>query len=168
VSSWLGLKKINYGEEITYEQQIISDNLDRSDLIIIDRQVTDKKMRNRMDMLALKLVEGNRYKFLVFEVKLGRSDELSESVAQQLRMYVDHIRCNFKDYKECYETQYVQKKYLGLLRVPLYESIQIENEVDGCVLAVGYSGPARDKIEELKSRHPDIKVIEKNLRLELF
>jgi len=161
------IKKVNYGEEITFEQQIISDNLDREDLIIIDRQITDKRMRNRMDMLALKQVEGNsnRYKFLVIEVKLGRNEELSEGVAQQLETYVDHIRNNFKDFKKCYETQYMQKKSLELFKAPLHESIDVINEVDGCVLVVGYSGPAQDKIEKLKSKHPDIQVEERNLRL---
>ncbi|NLI11422.1 MAG: hypothetical protein GX425_02060, partial [Peptococcaceae bacterium] len=39
------IKAINNGEEITFEQMIITDNMDREDLIIIDRQVTDEQLR---------------------------------------------------------------------------------------------------------------------------
>jgi len=38
------IKEVNYSEEITFEQMLITDNSDRSDLIIIDRQVTETGM----------------------------------------------------------------------------------------------------------------------------
>jgi len=90
------IKAINNGEEITFEQMIITDNMDRGDLIIIDRQVTDEQLRlKRMDLLALKQVEARKFGFLVIEVKLGNSPELREKVAEQLDFYVSHIRNQF-------------------------------------------------------------------------
>ena len=75
------IKQVNYGEEIVFEQALITDNLGRQDLIIIDRQVTDSALyRRRMDLLALRQLEpeSNQYGFLVIEVKLGNNPELKK------------------------------------------------------------------------------------------
>lgn len=89
------VKQVNYGEEIVFEQAIITDNIGRNDLIIIDRQVTDKKLkRRRLDLLALEQIRSgvNEYRFLVVEVKLGNNSELKNKVVTQLDGYVDHIK----------------------------------------------------------------------------
>jgi len=39
------IRKVNNGEEITLEQAIITDNLEREDIIIIDRQIKDKVLK---------------------------------------------------------------------------------------------------------------------------
>ena len=93
-------KKVNYGEEIVFEQVLITDNMERSDLIIIDRQVTDKVLRKRLDLLALQQLHpgNNQYGFIVIEVKLGNNPELRKVVANQLEGYVTHIQENIADY----------------------------------------------------------------------
>jgi len=148
-----GIKKVNYGEEIVFEQVLITDNLERDDLIIIDRQITDKELkRKRMDLLALKQikVKYNKYRFLVIEVKLGNNPELEKDVAGQLDGYVKHIEKHFNDYKKCYEKQYEQKRKMGILNTHSFPSIEIEKPVECIVVVGGYSRLATEKIINLK------------------
>ncbi|MBA7700412.1 hypothetical protein ES703_109126 [subsurface metagenome] len=121
------IKQVNYGEEIVFEQALITDNLERNNLIIIDRQITDKKLkRKRMDLLALKQIESNTYSFLVVEVKLGNNPELKGAVGKQLTDYMTHIQRHFNDYKSCYERQFEQKRKMGLINIPTAKSIEIK------------------------------------------
>ena len=150
---------MNYGEEINFEQMLITDNLNREGFIFIDRQVTDSRIRKRLDLLGLKQAEGNQYKFVVAEVKLGNNKELKNDVALQLKGYVSHIQENFKDYKKCYETQFEQKQELGLFEELKFDEIEIINPVEGLVVVGGYSGLAKQQIKILKKSHPDIEVI---------
>jgi len=154
------IRKVNNGEEITLEQAIITDNLGREDIIIIDRQIKDKVFKKRMDLLALYQVEKNKneYNFWVIEVKLGNNPELKDKVAIQLDGYVLHIGKNFDDYKDCYEKQYEQKRELGLIVGPKYESIKIVQPVKGLIAVVGYSGIAKGQIAQLKSNHSELKI----------
>jgi len=153
------IKKVNYGEEIVFEQALITDNLERDDLIIIDRQITDTKLkRKRMDLLALKQVKANRYCFLVIEVKLGNNPELKSDVSTQLNGYINHIEKYFTDYKNCYEKQFVQKKKIGLINSPSFESITIEKPVKGMFVVGGYSKIAQKNIDNLKQKFPDLLV----------
>ncbi len=160
------VKKKNYSEELTLEQMIITDNLSRDDLLIIDRQVTDTKLKGRLDLLALKKVEGNRFRFIVIEVKLGNNKELSSSVAGQLEGYIQHIEEHFEDYKTCYEKNYQQKKSLGLVENP-FDTIEIVPGVRGMVVVSGYSGIARKSIKELKKHHPSLAIQEIKYRLDV-
>jgi len=154
------IRKVNNGEEITLEQAIITDNLEREDIIIIDRQIRDKDFKERMDLLALRQVKENKneYNFCVIEVKLGNNPELKDEVAKQLARYVSHINKNFDDYKYCYEKQYEQKKELGLIIGPKYKSIKIIQPVKGLIVVVGYSGIAKAQIAQLKSKYPILDV----------
>ena len=154
------IREVNNGEEITFEQAIITDNLDREDIIIIDRQIKDKGFKKRMDLLALRQVEKNKneYSFCVIEVKLGNNPELEKEVAIQLDEYVSHIEKNFNDYKYCYEKQYEQKRDLGLIIGPKYNSIKIVRPVKGLIAVVGYSGIAKGQIAQLKSKYPGLDV----------
>lgn len=154
------IRKVNYGEEITLEQAIITDNLEREDIIIIDRQIEDKGFKKRMDLLALRQVKNNKneYCFCVIEVKLGNNAELKNKVANQLDGYISHIDKNFDDYKDCYEKQYEQKRDLGLIISPKYKSIEIVQPVKGLIAVVGYSGIAKGQIAKLKSNHPGLDV----------
>ena len=153
------IKKVNNGEEITFEQSLITDNLDREDFIIIDRQVTDTQLkRKRMDLLALKQIEENKYHFIVLEVKLGNNPELKEEVASQLNFYVNHINTNFNSYKKCYEMHFKQKKELGLIKNPDFEEIEITEPVEGKILVGLYSGIAKKQIDELLKTYPDLNV----------
>lgn len=154
------IRKVNYGEEITFEQAIITDNLEREDIIIIDRQIEDKGFKKRMDLLALRQVEKNKneYSFCVIEVKLGNNPELKNKVASQLDEYVSHIDKNFSDYKYCYEKQYEQKKELNLIFGPKYKSIKIVRPVKGLIAVVGYSELANSQITQLISNHPGLNV----------
>lgn len=154
------IRKVNYSEEIILEQAIITDNLEREDIIIIDRQIKDKGFKKRMDLLALRQVENNKneYSFCVIEVKLGNNPELEKEVAIQLNEYISHIEKNFNDYKDCYEKQYEQKKELNLFSCPKYKSIKIVRPVEGLIAVVGYSELAKGQIKQLKSNHPGLNV----------
>ena len=155
------IKKINYSEELIFEQMIITDNLDRENIIIIDRQITDKKLnQKRIDLLALKQVREDEFNFVVLEVKMGNNPELKSKVAEQVENYVNHIKNNFQDYKSCYEKQYLQKKRLGLIKKPKWDSISIILDVYGLVIVGGYSGIAKEQIKELKQKYPNLYIKE--------
>ena len=62
------IKSVNNGEEITFEQSLITDNLDCEDIIIIDRQVGGG-IEGMLDLLALKKTNSGKYTFVVLEVK---------------------------------------------------------------------------------------------------
>ena len=114
-----------------------------------------------MDLLALRQIEKNKneYSFCVIEVKLGNNPQLTNTVAKQLNDYVSHIDKNFNDYRDCYEKQYEQKRELGLITSPKYNSIKIISPVKGLIAVVGYSGIAKDQIAQLKSSHRGLDVI---------
>lgn len=153
------IKKVHNGEEIDFEQSLITDNLNREDFIFIDRQVTDTELkRKRLDLLALEQVEGNQYKFVVSEVKLGNNGELKSKVASQLDGYVKHITDNFNDYRKCYEKHFEQKRKLGLIKTPAIDNIKIVEPVEGIILVGGYSGIAKKHIKELNTTYPHLKV----------
>ena len=130
------IRKVHYGEELTFEQLLISDNLPTEEFFFIDRQVTYPHLdRKRLDLLALERIEGNRYRFVVIEVKLGNNPDLRDKVAEQLDGYVSHLSGPaFPEYQTCYQLNYHQKRVLGLLPVS-HEEIHIENGVRGMVEA---------------------------------
>jgi hypothetical protein len=152
---------VNYGEEIVFEQAIITDNMGREDLIIIDRQITDYFLRGkRLDLLGLQQINPgeNMYRFLALEVKLGKNLELKEKVASQLKGYQTHIQKYVDDYIRCYQKQFEQKKSLGIIGDIPYDTIEIENEVQGWVVVGGYSKMADASISELEDKFPEIEV----------
>ncbi len=151
------VKEVYYQEETTFEQMIMTDNVNRSDLIIIDRQIVDKTVRTRMDLLALAQKEGNDYQFCVIEVKLGNNSELRGDVLSQLKRYIQRISSNFEDYKKCYKLNFRQKQELRLLDSDL--RVNIVPDVIGVIVVSGYSGIAQKNVAELKQRDPSIKVL---------
>lgn len=153
------IKNENYSEELTFEQMLITDNLAREVLILIDRQVTDTTLnRRRMDLLALKQTEGNQYQFLVLEVKMGKNLELKNKVAHQVNTYVNHIAENFTAYKSCYEKHYSQKRKMGIITKPNWDEIEITEGVRGKIIVGGYSVIAMEQIELLKASYPNLEV----------
>lgn len=153
------IKKVNYGEEIVFEQALITDNLERDDLIIIDRQISDKKLkRKRMDLLALRQIESNRYYFFIIEVKLGNNPELKGDVNRQFQGYINHIEKYFSDYQNCYEKQFEQKRKMGLINFPSFETIKIERPVKGIVVVGGYSKIAQNSIADLNKQFPNLEI----------
>jgi len=151
------VKAVQFQEEIVFEQMLLTDNANRDDLIIIDRQVVDRDHDTKMDLLGLKRKEPGKYQFCVIEVKLGNNQELKEDVFQQLNGYVERITKNFSQYKKSYELNFTQKQGLGLFSEGL--KIEIVEGVLGIVVVGGYSGLAEKSISVLKSKHPDIKVL---------
>jgi len=152
------IKKVNYGEETTFEQMLITDNLNRKDLIIIDRQITEPGMKGRMDLLGLRNRKENQFSFEVIEVKLGNNKELANDVGVQLNRYIDHIKKHIKDWSDSYEETYRQMKTLGLFENYPWDEIIIDNNVSGIVVVSGYSGIAKESIQKLKNRYSDIRV----------
>ena len=143
--------------EIGFEQAIITDNIGNENTIIIDRQISDTELkRKRLDLLALKKVEGNKYQFLILEVKLGNNKELKGQVDEQLRGYVNHVKKHFSFYKDCYEKQFNQKVELGLIERPKW--IDIIEPVSGKVLVGGYSGIADPIIDVLRKTYPSLDI----------
>jgi hypothetical protein len=148
------IRAVHNGEEITMEQVIVTDNTPSPDFIIIDRQVADHLNWARADLLALKRGPTGKYHFVVIEIKLGRNPELSEKAGKQVSDYVKHISEHMKDYVECYQKNYSQKKELGLFPEELPDRITINEDsasVEGIVVACGYSKLAEGNIKSLKN-----------------
>ena len=165
-----------FQEEVIYEQMLMTDNVGRDDLIIIDRQVSDKVSATKMDLLSLKKKDDGDYQFCILEVKLGNNQELEgtvigqddskkKGVNKQLAEYIKRIENNFDDYKACYEKNLEQKEMLGLVKRP--KGFRIVPGVLGVVVVMGYSGMAEKKIKELKKKDPSIKVIQLSNRLDI-
>ena len=152
------IKKVNYSEEITFEQMLITDNLDRRDFIIIDRQVTETGMAGKLDLLALRQKRDNHYYFEVVEVKLGNNKELAFDVGQQLNKYITHIESNIKDWVSSYEETYRQMKALKLFEKIPWNEIKIEKVVKGIVVVGGYSGIAKASLQNLKKHYPKLNI----------
>jgi hypothetical protein len=135
----------------------MTDNLGREDIIIIDRQITDSELKGkRLDLLALKQLNGSKYHFQLLEVKLGKNNELKGEVNNQLDCYLRHIKAYFNSYKECYERHLLQKVELGLLSKP--EKVEIVEPVEGMILVGSYSGIAQNSINDLQAANPNIAI----------
>ncbi|HPM11042.1 MAG TPA: hypothetical protein PK941_11420 [Paludibacter sp.] len=152
------IKKVNYSEEITFEQMLITDNSDRSDLVIIDRQVTETGMPGKLDLLGLRQAKGNHFCFEVIEVKLGNNKELAYDVGEQLTRYIKHIESNIKSWAHSYKEMYRQVKMLGLFEQCPWDVIEIVSEVKGIIVVGGYSGIAKESIKNLRKHYPKLKI----------
>ena len=64
------VRDVNHSEELTFEQILIADNPPSPGFLIIDRQVQDKHIQRRLDLLGLRHTESGKYRFVVVEVKL--------------------------------------------------------------------------------------------------
>jgi len=143
--------------ELAFEQAIMTDNLKRTDIIIIDRQITDTELeRRRLDLLALKQLEGIKYHFLLLEVKLGNNPELKGQVKSQLDDYISHVKSHFEEYKYCYEKHFLQKVKLGLIEKP--KQVEIKKPVKGQILVGSYSGVAKESITKLQTAYPKLDI----------
>ncbi len=153
------IARVNYSEELTFEQVLMTDNPPTETLIIIDRQIADHSWNRQMDLLALARdgASGPFY-FLVIEVKMGKNPELREKVGQQLTDYMGHIRENMEDYVDCYRMNYRQKKSMGLLGAAFPNNVQIEERVEGLVVTGGYTLRSEEATENLLQEYPGIRV----------
>lgn len=157
------IKSVNNGEEITFEQSLITDNLDCEDIIIIDRQVAgggiinDEGKKGKLDLLALKKTNSGKYKFVVLEVKLGNNKDLEGKVVNQIESYIGSIRNNIKSFKKCYETNFAQKKEIGLFPDYFPDSITIDDKVDGKIVVGLYSKIGEQYINKLTKKYPEWK-----------
>lgn len=148
--------RLPYGE-LTFEQAIMTDNMGRKDILIIDRQITDTELkRRRLDLLALKQIKGEKYHFLLLEVKLGKNPELKGQVSSQLDSYINHVQEHFVRYKECYEKHFLQKVELGLIKQ--LKRVEIIPPVKGQILVGSYSGIADSSIKNLKIACPNLDI----------
>lgn len=152
------IKKGGFGEEITFEQSLMTDNMEGADFIILDRQVqaegTDRK---KLDLLAARRIQDGLYQFVAVEVKLGRNPELAGPVANQLSGYVARIEENFDDYAQCYSTNHAQKHALGLFSQVAYpEHITFTRPVDSMLVVGLYSMIGERHIARLLKAHPEL------------
>jgi hypothetical protein len=164
------IKKVNWGEEVAFEQMLITDNPPQPEFMIIDRQITGGALgRKRLDLLALRQVEagGNEYGFVILEVKLGNNPELEGDVLKkQLRPYIGMLTSDLANFAKCYENTYSQMRRMGLLCNKMPEEVKIVGPVEGIIVVGGYSGMAEiaiKKLRQLKKSPPD--PIEKQLSI---
>ena len=151
------IKKHGYGEEITFEQSLITDNLNDENVIIIDRQIQMSGEKGRMDLLALKRKKRGVYSFVILEVKLGDNKELKSDVAQQLKKYTRTIDTNFEIFSECYQENYKQKRILNTIGNDTWpDEIKIEKPVDGRIVVGLYSGYGDSQLQSLIIKHPNL------------
>lgn len=154
------VREVNHSEELTFEQILIADNPPSPGFLIIDRQVQDRHMQRRLDLLGLRRSESGKYRFVVVEVKLGKNAELSEEVATQLHAYTEHIRQEAIAYQRCYTKTYEQRRRLGLIPATMPASIEIDgSQVEGLVAVGGYSQQAAAQAALLTTSHPELKVL---------
>ncbi len=153
------IARVNYSEELTFEQVLMTDNPPSETLIVIDRQIADHAWNRQMDLLALARDSASGpFYFLVIEVKMGKNPELREKVGQQLTDYLDHIREYMGDYIDCYRMNYRQKTSMGLLDVGFPDDVQIEERVEGLVVTGGYTLRSEEATENLLQEYPGIRV----------
>lgn len=153
------IKNVNYSEELIFEQMIITDNLNRDDFFIIDRQVTERNFKRRMDLLAIEQVgKSNKYRFVILEIKIGNNPELKQDVADQLKSYLKHINSHFDVWKDGYEKNYRQIKQTGIFDKPGFEEVEIVDDTKGLVVVGGYSGIAAASLKNLKKLNKDIDI----------
>ncbi|MCB2292654.1 hypothetical protein LGK95_03770 [Clostridium algoriphilum] len=149
--------KVGYKEELEFQHLIMSDNILNEKDCLIDIQITDKYANGkRMDLMGLKQIDGNLYRMVIMEVKLGNNEELKEKVYRQIKDYSDHVKKYFTCYKHTYEEQYRQLKQLGLLPSYKYETIVIDDEIEEMIIVGRYLAKAQKQITELIINHPDI------------
>jgi hypothetical protein len=158
------IKCVNNGEEIGFEQSLMTDNFYRSEYIIIDRQVGGGGMPGMLDLLALKQVNPGKYQFEAVEVKLGNNVELRKDVFGQIDRYVKAIVNNLESFKSCYERNYAQKKALGLFPSDWADSIEITDKVEGKIIVGSYYGIGVEYIKDLYKNFPDMPYAVKQLR----
>ncbi len=158
------VEKVNYKEELAFQQLFMTANRGRQDFIIIDTQIADGDARP--DMLALRQTHGTDYEFCAVEVKLGNNPALKGDVGEQLDGYVTCITKNFEDYCDCYKRNLCQKQELGLIEG--IGPISIVRPVRGVVVVIGYPGLAQAAIGELHGRHPEIEVVNLNEGLRIY
>jgi hypothetical protein len=153
-----GIRHRDFTEELWFEQTLIADNLGSEDFIIIDRQVDEPDDdRGRLDLLALQRLEGNSYRFVPLEVKLGNNVELAHDVRDQVERYVERIEERFDDYRLCYERVYQQLRSLGLIpKGP--QQVQLVRGTEGMVIVGGYAGLASEAIASLRQHAPEVRV----------
>lgn len=162
------IKSIHYSEELTLEQMLITDNLEREDFFIIDRQVQGGALGGgRIDLLALRQVPGQEtdYQFLIIEIKLGNNPELYDKVGVQLKGYREAFEANFNEFKKCYERTYIQMKQTGVFSFPAVGTIDIVRPVSACVVVFGYSGMADNALKSLLRKYPDLLVTQLRLKI---
>ncbi len=152
------VKDVNYQEEIVFEQILITDNRNKEDIILIDRQVMDNKIKRRMDLLCLEKIGENNFSFEVIEVKCGNSKDLEGEVINQLQHYLKHVKNNISTWKNSYEKTYYQMKKAGLFEKPKPNEINIIEEVKGKVVVMGYSGIADRYVNSLRKKSGNIEV----------
>ena len=146
---------MNNGEEIAFEQSLMTDNLHCEDFIIIDRQVGGGGLKGFLDLLALKKIEKGKYRFVVLEIKLGNNIELKGKVVKQIEGYMDDISKNINSFQKCYENNYKQKKEIGLFPEYFPNAIKIDKLVEGKIVVGLYSVLGDHYIDELTKKYPD-------------
>lgn len=162
------IAEVGFKEELEFQHTIVEDNVLNEIYCFIDIQVTDSCFdKKRIDLIALRNVEGNRYRLVIGEVKLGNNKELSDSVYYQVKEYSEHIKKHFNCYRDTYEKQYSQLKQLGLIPAHKSKTIVIDDEIEEMIIVGRHLVSAKEQIDILVQKHPDIKDKVKLLSYEL-
>lgn len=163
------IKEISHKEEIGVAHFIAADTMnERTDVVVIDREVGDSAPDHRgerLDLLALQQVELGKYRFLAIEVKLGNNPELNtvaqkragaRSAVGQVEGYRDQIETYFDDYAACYARNIAQKLELGLLNNSWSEAPTIVRGAQAMLVVAGYGGIAKRNLDVIARDHPDL------------
>lgn len=118
-------------EDLYNRYEHIRDNLIKEKVFIMDLDITDDF--KKINLTGIKNIEGNAYKIVIGEVKTDSSIDLKDSVNSQ-NGSCSSIKNNFKECKYIYEKQYHQLKQLGLLPDLKYDSIIIDEGIEGIIV----------------------------------
>ncbi|MDV3429496.1 MAG: hypothetical protein LIR50_21145 [Bacillota bacterium] len=132
----LAIEKNIIKEKLYFQHGIMQENLIKDNIFFIDLNITDDSADcKRIDLIGLRNIQGNIYRLVIDEVKLGNYKDLKEDDFIQTKNYSSHVRENFRDYKYTYEKQYHQLKQLGLLPGNKNESIVIDDVIEEKIIS---------------------------------
>jgi len=166
------VREVTRREEIGVAQVIAAENMNRGrgnlkGVVVIDREVGDsaqQHVRERLDLLALQRVDGDEYRFLAIEVKLGNNPELDirakkrqgkRNAVEQVMGYAQHIDDNFDDYADCYRQNVAQKIELGLLD-DWAQAPTIVKDTKPLLAVAGYAGIAESHLDAIQEEYPEL------------
>jgi hypothetical protein len=166
------VRDVTRREEIGVSQVIAADNMNRrdgkpADVVVIDREVGDsakEHARERLDLLALQQVDGDAYRFLAIEVKLGNNPELdiraqvrrgARSAVEQVIGYARHIDAYFDDYSACYRENIAQKIRLRITN-DWSEPPRMVRDTRPLLAVAGYAGIAGPHLDAIQEHYPDL------------
>jgi hypothetical protein len=141
---------------LAFAHDVIEANKNRSDFIILDRNVTDGDLKGkRMNMMALEkndLAYGMRIIEICFKADPAAEDDLGRKSS----LFLKNTEKHFADYKTNFENNYEQRQRLGLYDEAFPEKIDINHDIKSLILYP----PGQKAGDNIKKHFPEIKLKE--------